>query len=273
MHIHRVGKGDGKGWSKGRTAAQDPRIARSAAARHGPRGPYFRAGFTRLFDRPRPLTWTDNLAYAVGLAATDGNLSGDGRHLTFDSNDAELVELFLQCVGRPIRYRPRPTRTGGVAYRAAFSDVELYRWFASVGLTPAKSLTLGGIEVPDAFLLPLVRGLLDGDGSVVNFIHTPTKRLYPNYRYERLAAQFNSASRAHVEWLRTKLEPYLGTRGYVEVTPPKPPRHEFNVLRYGKYASIDLFTLLYPDETVARLMRKWAIWDSYRRRHGAEGGI
>jgi hypothetical protein len=238
-------------------------------ARKGPRGPYH---LVRTFDRPRPLTWTDPLAYAAGLAATDGNLSRDRRHLTFDSSDAELVELFLQCVGRPISYGPQPTRTGGIVYRAAFSDVELYRWLLAIGLTPAKSLTLGGIDVPDAFLLPVVRGLLDGDGSVVNFVHAPTKRLYPNYRYERLAAQFNSASRPHLEWLRGRLEPILGTRGYVEVTPPKPPKHEFNVLRYGKYASIKLFTLLYPDGSVPRLIRKWEIWERYRLRNCADGG-
>ena len=268
----RVANGEGKGWSKGRNAANDPRIAKNAEARRGPRAPYRVRGTSRQFDRPRPLTWTEELAYAVGLAATDGNLSRDRRHLTFDSKDPDLVELFLSCVGRPIRYGPRKTRTGGIAYRAAFSDVELYRWFLSIGLTPAKSLTLGGIDVPDAFLLPVVRGLLDGDGSVVNFVHAPTKRLYPNYTYERLAAQFNSASRAHVEWLRTRLEPALRTRGYVEVTPPKPPRHEFNVLRYGKYASIELFKLLYPDETAPRLLRKWEIWERYRLRNGADGG-
>lgn len=234
------------------------------------RGPYH---LVRTFDRPRPLTWTDRLAYAAGLAATDGNLSGDRRHVVFDSEDAQLVETFLECIGRPVRYGQRPTRTGGICYRASVSDVELYRWFIAIGLTPAKSLTLRGIDVPDAFLLPVVRGLLDGDGSVVNFVHAPTKRLYPNYRYERLAAQFNSASRPHLEWLRDRLEPILGTRGYVEVTPPKPPKHEFNVLRYGKYASIKLFTLLYPDPSVPRLIRKWEIWDNYRRRNCAEGGI
>ena len=223
-------------------------------------------------DRPRPLVWTERLAYAVGLAATDGNLSGDRRHLCFDSSDAQLVEAFLYCIGRPITYKPRRTRTGGIAYRAAFSDVELYRWFETVGLTPAKSLTLGGIDVPDEFLMPLVRGLLDGDGSIVNFVHAPTKRRYPNYRYERLMAQFNSASRAHLDWLRSRLEPILQTQGYIEVTPPKPPRHEFNVLRYGKHASIQLFRLLYPDPTVPRLIRKWEIWNSFCQRNGAAGG-
>ena len=142
----------------------------------------------------------------------------------------------------------------------------------SIGLTPAKSLTLGAIDVPEPFLLPVVRGLLDGDGSVVNFVHAPTKRRYPSYRYERLMAQFNSASRAHLEWLRERLEPHLGTRGYLEVTPPKPPRHEFCVLRYGKYASIELFTRLYPNETVPRLARKWETWEHYRLRNGADGG-
>jgi hypothetical protein len=151
--------------------------------------------------------------------------------------------------------------------------VELYRWFVAIGLTPAKSLTLSGIDVPDTFLLPAVRGLLDGDGSIVNFVHAPTKRLYPDYRYERLMAQFNSASREHLEWLRGRLEPMLKTRGYIEVTPPKPPRHEFNVLRYGKYASIELFKGLYPDGSVPRLVRKWEIWERYRLRNCAEGGI
>lgn len=182
------------------------------------------------------------------------------------------METFLACVGRPIRYGPRRTLTGGICYRASFSDVELYRWFLAVGLTPAKSLTLGAIDVPDAFLFAVVRGLLDGDGSVVNFVHAPTKRLYPNYRYERLMAQFNSASRVHLEWLRARLEPALGTRGYLAVTPPKLPKHEFNRLRYGKYASITLFELLYPDDKVPRLLRKWKIWDDYRMRHGADGG-
>ncbi|MEA2662682.1 MAG: hypothetical protein QOH08_2254 [Chloroflexota bacterium] len=262
--------GEGKGWAKGRRASDDPRIAKNAQARRGTT--YRLRGGAHPFDRPRPLAWTPRLAYAVGLAATDGNLSGDRRHLVFDSNDAQLVELFLRCVGRPVHYGPRTSRTGGVAYRAAFSDVELYRWFVSIGLTPAKSLTLGAIDVPEEFLLPVVRGLLDGDGSIVNFVHRPTKRLQPSYRYERLMAQFSSASRAHLEWLRARLEPRLRTRGYIDVTPPRPPRHEFNVLRYGKYASIELFGLLYPDPSVPRLLRKWATWEHYRVRNGADGG-
>jgi hypothetical protein len=225
-----------------------------------------------VFVRPRPLDWTSRLAYAVGLMATDGCLSRDGRHLFFDSMDAQLVEALLSCVGRPVHYGSVRTRSGRVQYRASFSDVELYRWLVAVGLTPAKSLSLGAIDVPDRWLLPLVRGLLDGDGSIVNFVHAPTVKAYPEYRYERLMAQFNSASRPHLEWLRTRLLPALDSDGSISVRGAKPPRREFYSLHYGKHASIQLFELLYSENDVPCLLRKRRIWDAYRVRHGADGG-
>lgn len=266
-----VAKDEGKDWSKGRKAESDPRIARSAVSRRGPRGPYRISASKRRFNRPRPLRWTPDLAYAVGLIATDGCLSS-GRHIYFDSNDEQLVSTLLRCIGRPERYVARATRIGGIAYRASISDVELYRWLETVGLTPAKSLTLGAIDVPDEFLLPLVRGLLDGDGSVLNYVHAATKKRYPDYRYERLVVHFNTASRTHVEWLRSKLEPIIG-KGYLAIRPPRPPRHTFYTLRYGKGASLELLRLLYADANAPRLVRKWKTWDDYVRRHGAEGGI
>jgi hypothetical protein len=203
--------------------------------------------------------------------ATDGCLSA-GRHIYFDSNDEQLVVTFLECIGWPPRYVSRPTRIGGTAYRASISDVELYRWFQSVGLSPAKSLTLGAIDVPDEFLLPLVRGLLDGDGSVLNYVHAPTRRLYPSYRYERLVVHFCSASRTHIWWLRAKLEPIIGA-GTLSTRPARPPRHEFYTLRYGKTASLALLARLYAEAEAPRLIRKWRTWTDYVRRHGAEGGI
>jgi len=265
-----MAEGEGKAWAKGRTAANDSRIARNAISRRGPRGPYRTGGLRRTFHRPRPLCWTPDLAYAVGLVATDGCLSS-GRHIYFDSNDEQLVQTFLNCIGRPARYTTRATRIGGTAYRASFSDVELYRWLESIGLTPAKSLTLGAIDVPEQFLMPLVRGLLDGDGSVLNYVHAPTKRAYPNYTYERLVVHFSTASQTHADWLRAKLQPIIGN-GNLACRPPRPPRHAFYTLRYGKAASVKLLGLLYADAAAPRLIRKWRTWDDYRRRLGADGG-
>ena len=72
---------------------------------------------------------------------------------------------------------------------------------------------LGAIDVPDDHLMPLVRGLLDGDGTVYTLIHRPTRRTNPDYRYERLWTFFNSASRKHVEWIQMRVACALGITG------------------------------------------------------------
>ena len=43
-------------------------------------------------------TWSPELAYAIGLIATDGNLSKDGRHISFRSSDLEQIKNFQRCL-------------------------------------------------------------------------------------------------------------------------------------------------------------------------------
>ncbi|MFA5355413.1 MAG: hypothetical protein WC302_01615 [Candidatus Paceibacterota bacterium] len=45
------------------------------------------------------IRWSPNLAYAVGLIATDGCLSIDGRHLNITSKDIQLLKTFKKCLG------------------------------------------------------------------------------------------------------------------------------------------------------------------------------
>ena len=212
------------------------------------------------------------MAYIVGLTATDGCLFTGRRKINFKSGDRQLVETYLSVLGRTNRVKQARTRTDGVVYFTEFHDSKLYEWFRSVGLTPRKSLTLGAIAVPDAYLAPLARGLMDGDGSILNFVHRPTVKTYPDYWYERLRVCFHSASRTHIDWLRSKLSPIAGTRGYLEVKKLE-GRNDFYKLKYEKAAAVALLTAFYPDGTVPRLLRKWQIWDDYMtRRLSADGG-
>lgn len=94
-----VPNGQGKGWARGRTAASDPRIARSSAARRGMTyqrhlSPEQDRRYRHGSARQLPLEWSDTMAYVVGLIATDGNLSRDSLHLAFDSGDLELIHTF-----------------------------------------------------------------------------------------------------------------------------------------------------------------------------------
>jgi len=263
-----VAKGEGKGWSKGRTAANDPRIAKNAEAH---RGLSYASHLPPAQDRrrsssPASTVWTPTLAYAVGLLATDG-CQTDGRHLAFPSADRELVEILLGCLGKSNKIAEVRTRTGGTVYKTQIGDVALCRWFLTVGVTPRKSLTLGPLNVPDEYVPECVRGLLDGDGDITNFTHAPTKKTYPNYRYERIVVGFNSASRAHLEWLRKKLEAHIHAPGWLGVKAATAERHEFLTLRYGKRDGLRLLPLLYRDPDVPRLERKYRIWRSYLERH------
>jgi hypothetical protein len=47
----------------------------------------------QLKNNPK-IKWNSEISYGIGLIATDGSLSKDGRHITFTSKDQQLAELF-----------------------------------------------------------------------------------------------------------------------------------------------------------------------------------
>src|SRR5512132_462900 len=115
------------------------------------------------------------MEYVVGLTATDGCLThGRRRSINFKSEDFELVSHYLALLGRTNTIGVELTREGNVVYHTQFGDARLYEWFRSVGLMPRKSLVLGAIDVPDSNVSHLVRGLLDGDGSILNYMYEVT---------------------------------------------------------------------------------------------------
>jgi hypothetical protein len=242
--------GGGKGWARGKTAASDARIARAAAAHTGltyqRRTPTELLRWRGMSGRPSSYDWTPTMAYAVGLIATDGCLIERGHAIAFVSQDAQLVEVLLRCLGREPNYRVCRTRLGREIYRFQIKDVVLYRWLEHAGLSPRKSLTLGPLHVPDGLMAHLVRGLLDGDGSI----------------------HFFSGSRAHVEWLHSELRAALGLRGWIG-TLVRPDRHPSHRLAYGKHDSITLLEWLYADPNAPSLLRKREIWNDYVRRSSA----
>ena len=146
-----------------------------------------------------------------------------------------------------------------------FHDTALYGWFLSIGLAPRKSLSLGALEVPDEFLMPLVRGLLDGDGSILNKVYRADTGRRPDYFWEYLQTKFTSASRGHLVWLCAAIKRVVHVDGYVQQSGTTSAGNPFFELRYGKRASLVLLPLLYPPGAPC-LERKRAIWEAYAAR-------
>jgi hypothetical protein len=56
--------------------------------------------------------WTPDLAYVIGLLATDGNLSKEGRHITMRSSDIQLLKTFRGCLGIPYKIANQEAKDG-----------------------------------------------------------------------------------------------------------------------------------------------------------------
>jgi len=219
------------------------------------------------------MVWTPETAYAVGIAATDGNLARDGRVVSLGSMDREQVETFLYCVGR---VGAHIREEDGPYYRTQLSDRSLYVFLTEAGLTPNKSLTLGALVVPEVLFWDLARGLLDGDGSILNYVHNPIKKTYSDYSYERLQVVFNTASRAHAEWVQEQFcRRGIGSALLTTVrteTEQSAARVLFNV-KLGKHSSIAALSNMYRDPKAPRLTRKWQKWVAFYNRYSMQGTI
>ena len=261
----------GKGWAKGRTAATDPRIARAAAGHRGKayvrRTPVEDCRWPVSTSTTLPLEWSHEMAYVVGLTATDGCLITGRRAINFKSSDRDLVALYLSLLGRTNRIGTERTRGGGLAYKTQFSDARLYRWFMEAGLTPRKSLTLGALAVPAGLVVPLARGLFDGDGTIMNKIYRADTKSRTPYLWEYLITRFYSASKTHVEWLQSMLQSALQIEGRVAPFAISSAGNTEWGLCFGKRESVKLLAALYQDAAAPSLQRKRAIWGSYLARH------
>jgi hypothetical protein len=217
--------------------------------------------------RTLALEWSPTMAYLVGLMATDGCLISGRRQLNFKSEDEQLVRTFLECLGRPPAYRTATTRLGNAVYVTQFGDASFYEWLKGIGLTPRKSLVLGSLAVPHDFLLPCARGLLDGDGSLLNYWYDGGGKARGR-RYEGFATVFISASEAHLVWLREALARSLAIRGALCRQPPNVHGTVMWRLAYAIRESSILLPRIYPTPDVPCLRRKRSIWDNYAARHG-----
>src|ERR1700691_6081621 len=91
-----------------------------------------------------------DLWYTVGLIATDGNLSKDGRHVNITSKDGELLNGIkrILCLKLKLTKKARTKEKIKKYFFLQIGDVKFYKFLLSIGLTQKKSLTLGKISVP-----------------------------------------------------------------------------------------------------------------------------
>lgn len=199
------------------------------------------------------IEWTPNFAYAIGLIATDGNLSKDGRHLNMTSKDRDMILTFKNClglknkIGRKTREKSKIKRY----FQVQFGDKNFYEFLLSIGLTPAKSKTIGALNIPEDYFIDFFRGCIDGDGNISVASH-------PESRHPQLRLRLFSASPLFLNWVKGMIfKLYKIKTGWIET------KEDISVLIYAKTDSIKLLNLMYYPKVESYLGRKHAIAEQF----------
>ncbi len=169
-----------------------------------------------------------NLWYLVGLIATDGCLSSDGRHIDITSKDYDYLNLLRNTIGITNKIGSKYGIKKQRSFRIQIGNKVLYNFLLSIGLTQKKSLTLRGLNVPHKYFADFFRGVVDGDGCIRKWMHPSNSR-------EQWSLRVYSGSAVFLKWLKNDVECLLNAKGKIH-------RKTDNlwILKYGKMAAKEI---------------------------------
>lgn len=197
--------------------------------------------------RKQKIRWSPELAYVVGLLATDGSLSIDGRHIDFTSKDVQLLKTFKKCLGLKNKIGSKTDgKSNKKYYRIQFGNINFYKWLLKIGLTPHKSKTIGKLKIPNKYFFDFLRGHFDGDGSFYSYWDKRWETSYMFYTY------FHSANYSHIKWFRGQLKKFLNIWGSISFENNSVWR-----LKYAKEESGKILPRMYYSSKAPFLKRKY----------------
>jgi len=191
--------------------------------------------------KPKPFECQENLFwYLAGLIATDGCLIQNRKLAVVTSKDEEYLLELRDQLGLKHKLRRKVSGFGSsIGYDLVVKRVALYDRLTSIGLTPRKSLTIGPLRVPDDFFRDFLRGVIDGDGSIRQWMHPSNGRQQWSFR-------IYSASKPFLLWIGQTAERLWETNGILHMERPRlANRRAMYILKYGKLAAKHILTQCY----------------------------
>jgi hypothetical protein len=199
--------------------------------------------------------WSAEIAWIVGLMASDGNLASSSYALSLTSNDVDLLDSVRRILGMGNRLGRVHGGWGTACHRLQWRDRVFHTWLREIGLTPRKSLTLGPLAVPDEYFAHFLRGCIDGDGTILVYTDRYHVTRKASYVYQRLYVSLVSASRPFLEWVQGTIVRLRGVRGAIHNKSARNRRPVWT-LRYAKRESLRLLPWLYATPEGPCLARK-----------------
>jgi len=194
----------------------------------------------------------EHLWYFVGLIATDGNLSKDGRHITLTSKDRGHLFLVQKAIGLKgtIGLKARGGSKDKIYSILQFSNVNFYKYLESIGLTARKSLTIGELQINKNYWNDFIRGVIDGDGYITGWTNG-------HNGLRQWSVGIVSASITFLKWLKIEIEDKYKVNGRIFSRTSKNKVNPMYSLRFGKLAGKIILGQIYYENSLC-LERKQA---------------
>ncbi len=170
--------------------------------------------------------------YLIGLIATDGCLSSDGRHITLTSKDEQIlvdIKRAFNLMGKAGK-KSSGHNTDKIYSCLHIGDVRFYRYLLTIGLTPAKSISLGEILTPDKYFPDFLRGVIEGDGCIYTWTH-------PTNMHSQSSLRIASAAPKFTNWLFKKVRDYWNVPGQIVLYPESFRKNQLYQIKFGKMAA------------------------------------
>ncbi|MEK7583154.1 MAG: hypothetical protein AAB483_02000 [Patescibacteria group bacterium] len=169
--------------------------------------------------------------------------------MSLTTKDIEQANNFVDCLGLTVKIgkKSRGYSEEKKYFHVQFGDVLFYRYLMEIGLTPAKSKTMGALKIPEEYFFDFLRGCFDGDGSFYSYMDPRWRSSFMFYTV------FVSASLKHIQWLRETIKLHTGVSGHLTGKGGKGTAYQ---LKYAKGESLQLLPKMYYDKRVVCLSRK-----------------
>ncbi|MFE5108302.1 LAGLIDADG family homing endonuclease [Streptomyces sp. NPDC056663] len=192
--------------------------------------------------------WSDEVAWLLGIIWSDGYLDR-GNRVSVCSKDRDLIDCIAHLISQQNGVRPK---NGGRHWSIGFSSPHAADRLRSLGLMTAKSHIIAWPnELPEAHEAAFVRGLIDGDGSVLLSKRRPGQQC-PDLRVSLCSAS-EELMNGFLDWCSRN---GLAAQHYV--------RGSFHTALIMQQASLRaLYALLYPAPDVPCLARKREKYDAW----------
>ncbi len=189
--------------------------------------------------------WTPEMAYVLGLIATDGNVGWNPEKgyqsltITAAEKDKEHLEKIRKLLKstKPLLYAESTK-----SYRLIVNSKKICKDLMAFGIVPAKSKILKFQPVPDRYLSHYIRGVVDGDGTV---------RYCNREKSPYFEINICSGSRAFLEELARRVVEKMGIIATVKARP------NVFIVRYTCKRAMKFAKWIYAD-TDLYLERKFA---------------